>query len=499
MGRQHTHQQSHAGDRAHDHQRGPRAAVPGKRTLTDSLSRAGAALPWVLVRGLRNAVHTSQLEHDHLTTQHAARAALELAREQVAQHHAEALPLLHELLDQLAVHRYAGQQLAEPPPKPSEPFAALARLGHELDRVIELSGALLRIVGHARAERRKAAALAITEHSARPVDLRYLRAALTTHVWPVSGTLWSHLHDAQNSSEEPVASVEASAATRATAHGAWTQPAPRQFKLHIRSFAPFAHFGGGFRGDDRGFSTRRDNPAVTTSRLRKTISFDLVTGLAHHNEAQSDDSHADGPFARSISMTSRQNPFGAPPNAKAGASGDSLRSQHHGDTLDLTQKMAASNPLVLLAPDIDLDTTFHLQATDHGTLLVKGHMAGDGFPNAEVLLEDATGTMVLIHGFATNKGSFAGPTLALWGDDTYSMGSFEVELTVDAAGHVTGVLQRGGQISTARFNQRGEGRRRPTARMIDRKMRQEIDEGDPTYENLMNGGILGDEVEEDPR
>lgn len=160
------------------------------------------------------------------------------------------------------------------------------------------------------------------------------------------------------------------------------------FGLVLRAYAPFAWFGGAFRGDNRGPTTS----ARVTSRIKSWVDFDPVAGTVGLAHAKSDASHwIVGTYAE----------IGMPVSRVANV-------QRSKDARYFELRAAGSNPLVPPAPPIDMAVGI-TAAVRPGRLDVQARLTGDGFPNVEVLIVDHTGARRALMSFETPGGAHTGP------------------------------------------------------------------------------------------
>jgi hypothetical protein len=190
-----------------------------------------------------------------------------------------------------------------------------------------------------------------------------------------------------------------------------------QIAIHVRSFAPFSHFGGGFAGDSRGFSTS----ASATSRINHYVVLDLRRGREGATAVWSDLSH--GPFNTSARSRPRANTVSRFGDHQA-------RYWVH---------LSGANPLVPGAPDIDVSAQLDITWSDDRASLACV-LTGDGFPNAEVFVEDPAGQRVFVAAFATRgNGSATDAPLRLSGNWLRPMGEGQVTILTGASGRFTGI------------------------------------------------------------
>jgi RHS repeat-associated protein len=184
--------------------------------------------------------------------------------------------------------------------------------------------------------------------------------------------------------------------------------------LFIRSFAPFERFGGGFEGDNRGFTT----DLGVMSRISVRIPIDLSTlELLGDPKGQSSRSSCLSDFCRALVSTATGQPIreqtvatGRPTvgvsNLKGGA---------------LAIDVAGANPLL---PSADIDLRLTLQRNNNGLTL---SLTGDAFPNAEVFFIDQSGHVRMFLEFSTSGSAGFGPYLYLPGNSQRDMGGAFIE------------------------------------------------------------------------
>jgi hypothetical protein len=176
--------------------------------------------------------------------------------------------------------------------------------------------------------------------------------------------------------------------------------------IHLRSFAPFKSFGGGFEGDDRAHTVDTD-PKVT-SRISASMEIDIKTGKV-----------VGTPTARSSPTRCAGPPCSTLLGSKTATSRPTVTTSTSGRTTVMV--VSGANPLVPGAPDIDLKLTVTVRPD--GTLT--GNLVGDAFPNAEVFSIGPLphGTVMNLR-FSTPGGAETGPAMYLPGNNARPMGSF---------------------------------------------------------------------------
>ena len=97
-------------------------------------------------------------------------------------------------------------------------------------------------------------------------------------------------------------------------------------------------------------------------------------------------------------------------------------------------------PLASGSPDIDVRSSITMRLMEGNILRIEGTMKGDGFPNAELFVGDAANNRIMLNEFTTTGGKM-GPAYMLFGEGDAAMGSFMLDIQLDAAGNFTGVRQ----------------------------------------------------------
>lgn len=202
-------------------------------------------------------------------------------------------------------------------------------------------------------------------------------------------------------------------------------PMPGHLEVWFRCYAPFKSFGGGYRGDARTESTDVNK----TARIVVIVTVDYARMVvAKTPDARCDESHGHGVFpilmslplrsARrdwsNLTVTGRAQPRVSMVVEPVGRPGQGLAA---------VVSVAGGNPLVPIAPDIDVQLNLKLKRDSDTALLVSGTVVGDGFPNAEVFLRDAGSRTVLVHSYRTPGGTY-GPFSYLPGQNARKMGGF---------------------------------------------------------------------------
>ena len=229
--------------------------------------------------------------------------------------------------------------------------------------------------------------------------------------------------------------------------GMWPYP------IHIRSFAPDATFGGGFEGDNRGYSTGKGKGegGTVTSRMQHAFTVDPTAGTFKAGNAWSDKSSH--PLLGEGTGTTHANISGF----------KSSTDKQGNSTASFTSNMKAANPLTeklgIPTPDINVHTSFTLTENQKaGTLNVNAVQTGDAFPAAETFMGDTKGNQLFI-GVSAANGS---PYTNLEGDNERPMMSANFTVSMDKNGVFTGVSQGDKKYTTAEWNKMNQTQ--PTAK-----------------------------------
>ena len=104
-----------------------------------------------------------------------------------------------------------------------------------------------------------------------------------------------------------------------------------------------------------------------------------------------------------------------------------------GQGFSLVGTLAGANPLVGLAPEIDVQVNLTVRKRGN-KLEFSGGLMGDAFPNAEVFIRDAAGNALMLHTFETAGDQETGPMVYLPGDNRRPMGTFARSVVVTSIG-----------------------------------------------------------------
>jgi len=215
-------------------------------------------------------------------------------------------------------------------------------------------------------------------------------------------------------------------------------PGEGQLQLWMRCYAPFKTFGGGYGGDDRQASTdTRD-----TARVAYVYTFDLATmKQAGPANAFCHKSHGAGIFPQIMARTSLR----AEATHDGTIVGQGIATAttmvqptgRQGSGFVLNVHLAASNPLVGMAADIDAELNAKVFRARENVLGFSGTLTGDAFPDCEVFVRDPSDETVMLHVFRTEGGEM-GPYKYLPGGNTRPMGSFNRNVRMLKSGLIAG-------------------------------------------------------------
>ncbi|MEM9067672.1 MAG: hypothetical protein AAGE52_04175 [Myxococcota bacterium] len=172
---------------------------------------------------------------------------------------------------------------------------------------------------------------------------------------------------------------------------------PGDFVLVTRSFHPDETLGGGFHGDDRGFTTDEDG----SSRIRGGVLMRRGSNgqlQAVEGGGRSDQSGHE--LAETVTRTANplfgihtEHPFGSPVAGQPDVRATQRQAARGVTTLQL--EYAGSNPLIVGSPDVDVRSTFAVHEADD-RLTIHADIRGDAFPAAESFVRDHEGNAVFI-------------------------------------------------------------------------------------------------------
>ena len=183
-----------------------------------------------------------------------------------------------------------------------------------------------------------------------------------------------------------------------------------ELTIHMRSFARFNQFGGGFEGDRRGFS--KDINA--SSRIHTRVVYNYKSGRVLRKSSSS---------SPTVHLPTGQTSTSTPRLSVTQDCGYDLCVSHAG-AKPVTKKWVGD-----ITPDIDLHC--YLNFVESGNYIeVSVKALGDAFPDAEVFLEDSRGNTVFLLKFKTEGGTLTGIG-NLIGDTKSFMGAADCKIGLD--------------------------------------------------------------------
>ena len=175
--------------------------------------------------------------------------------------------------------------------------------------------------------------------------------------------------------------------------------------LYIRAFAPWKVFGLHYAGDNRSFTTalqqQRCNGTFPTSRVLGLVQFLPSSGGILSQDACSD---------ISLNVKSGATARGTPTITATSNAGK------------MQVEIEGANPLVPLAPDIDVNLNVSIQVNG-GQVCYNGKLSGTAFPDVEVFVVNRENQATMLDTYATSGGPTTGP-LRLLSPGIIPMGSF---------------------------------------------------------------------------
>jgi len=201
------------------------------------------------------------------------------------------------------------------------------------------------------------------------------------------------------------------------------------YPITFRSYHPGKTFGGGFGGDNRGFSNR----SSATARISHTVTADAGAGTLSYNPDNTSSARSHHPI------------FGSD---VADPKGYARTTSAEGNTLSFETGYAGANPLI---PSPDIDVAAGLSITedlDAGFLTISGSVNGDDFPNTEAFITDPSGQSVFIGGDVrggNNPGALVG------GPDQRIM-DVGFQIKIDGKGNFQNVQYKGQEYNVVDYN-----------------------------------------------
>ncbi|PWG81170.1 RHS repeat domain-containing protein, partial [Pararcticibacter amylolyticus] len=204
------------------------------------------------------------------------------------------------------------------------------------------------------------------------------------------------------------------------------------YPITVRAFHPDKYFGGGYSGDNRGYTT-----APATARVTQRLLFDTDKSTLT-SQAWSSKTHAlYGTFESRAMPKQKISSF----TSSTGSDG----AKHFG----IEAHVASANPLAPPGtPDVDVFSSLSITSKDN-TLSITGKLTGDNFPSTEAFVSDPSGQSVFL-GIGLKEGN---PYQSLWGTNKENpIANISLSLTTDDKGNFTGVSANGKTYTIADWN-----------------------------------------------
>jgi len=174
-----------------------------------------------------------------------------------------------------------------------------------------------------------------------------------------------------------------------------SQQGSLSYRIDVRRFEGRDVFAGGFKGDNRTFSTKE----TASYRTGLHIKFDLVKRELTHVGGTTSGSAAVGRLAKTVSFWSNlSTDYEKDADVRVTGSVDALGDR----SVRIQGSSVASDPLPLFAPDLNtsIDLTVSVVGSGaHRFLYILGQLKGDPFPDAEVILADGSRNRIMLATF----------------------------------------------------------------------------------------------------
>jgi hypothetical protein len=209
------------------------------------------------------------------------------------------------------------------------------------------------------------------------------------------------------------------------------------FTFHVRTFAPFDWFGGGFKGDG-------DNRRFTTGQAAFKIRSEI--------DIETDN----------MSVT-RANVYGT--KSVGGYGLWDAKSEAHGNYSfkegNLKSHLYGNNDAATEASsDIDVFSALKVGVSagknESQILTLSGQLSGDKFPAAEAFVKDAQGNSVFLGASPAGAGAVIGPYGLLPGENKRPMMNVNISISVNKDGVFQGVMQNNKLIKLEDWNKKFE-------------------------------------------
>jgi hypothetical protein len=217
------------------------------------------------------------------------------------------------------------------------------------------------------------------------------------------------------------------------------------YPITIGSFAPFKDFGGGYHGDERGYSTKPD----LSSKVTQSIAFDTDKGTIRTSAY----SHPSWRVANPEDKRTRTPRVQITSQVSIKASSDS-------ESFSFSTWYGGSNPFVWYAPavatEIDVFASFNIvENKKAGTLDITANLTGDNFPSTEAYITDPSGQSVFIGiGFYQGNNKETAPVNYLPFQNQRSISSLSLRILIDGRGNFSYVKYQGNRYTLDQWNGR---------------------------------------------
>jgi hypothetical protein len=215
------------------------------------------------------------------------------------------------------------------------------------------------------------------------------------------------------------------------------------YEITIRAFASMEYFGGGYHGDNRGYSTNK----AATARINQQVTVDAEAGYVYGHASSSPTHHF---IAPSIQRTATPKFYISPFIDKSSFNGYK--------SLSFSSHVAGGNPLApspsFITPDIDIFASITIvENREQGVLFLSGRLTGDNFPATEAIITDPSGQKVFL-----GVGHYVGdPYNSLWGQNAENrITEFGFFIKTDLNGNFLKILYGENEFTLDEWNKRFE-------------------------------------------
>lgn len=222
--------------------------------------------------------------------------------------------------------------------------------------------------------------------------------------------------------------------------------ADNSYTFVTRAFAPDSTFGGGFEGNDRGYSTDIDASSKVTQEVG--IDLDEEQPITSFDEYSDETKHRLVPEGV---HSPTESPDGSLVHSNVVQDGDTT-------TLQFGTELDAENPFIIFpgdnnpAPSIDIFTEYEIvQDKDNNVLNISGTITGDDFPATEALIYDSNGQPLFLGVGAPPE--LASPLVNLIGENNRPITDFEISVNTDDHGNFVSVEADGQEYTIEEWNE----------------------------------------------